>query len=109
MGSSDDRATLREQFLLMDKQNRGTITHRDLRAIFEENFEIDSAEIEHLFKSLDADCDKELEYSEFLSAALVGRVKVHEDMLRKTFGKFDLDGSGIISKEELKGILGDSF
>merc|ERR1712061_174366 len=80
-----------------------------MKKVLEENFHVDSHEAEALFKSLDTDNDNEIAYSEFLAAALQGRVKVHEDLLRKTFHRFDADQTGRISADELKSILGDHF
>merc|ERR1712232_1276749 len=51
----------------------------------------------------------EIQYSEFLAAALLGHVKVHEGVLRKTFARFDSDGNGYIDAEELEEVLGSSF
>merc|ERR1712061_580501 len=48
-------------------------------------------------------------YSEFLAAALQSRVKVHEDVMRKTFERFDEDGSGEITAKDLKIVLGEEF
>lgn len=107
--SAEDRTELRKQFLLMDKENRGTITHQELRDVLVDGFHVDSAEAERLFSSIDADHDDEIEYSEFLAAALQSRVKVHEGVLRKTFARFDRDESGCITAENLRSVLGDSF
>lgn len=107
--STEDRAELRSQFLLMDKDNKGTITPEDLQTIMKENFQIDAAEARFLFESMDTDQNDEIEYSEFLAAALVGHVKVHEDVLRQTFCRFDSDGNGKIDYDELHALLGDSF
>jgi len=107
--SNEDRRHLSEQFLLMDKNNRGTITHQELRTVLEENFHVDSAEAQALFSSLDTDNDDEIEYSEFLAAALIGRVQVHEDLLRRTFARFDTNETGMITAGDLRFVLGDSF
>mmetsp|Transcript_13779 Transcript_13779/g.30706 ORF Transcript_13779/g.30706 Transcript_13779/m.30706 type:complete len:447 (+) Transcript_13779:1-1341(+) len=107
--NSEDRIQLREQFLLMDRDKKGTITHTQMKLLLEENFHIDSAEAETLFKSLDTDNDDVIAYSEFLAAALQGRVKVHEDVLRKTFSRFDRDDRGVISADDLRDVLGESF
>jgi len=107
--STEEQEELREQFLLMDTQKRGSITLKELKAILEENFHISSAEAERLFNSLDADNSEEIEYTEFLAAALLGRVKAHEDVLRRTFKRFDQDESGRISVDEFRSLLGDTF
>lgn len=81
-----------------------------------------------MFSSLDTDNDDSIEYSEsgalgpsrvvppwgrgavrFLAAALIGRVQVHEDLLRKTFGRFDTSESGTITCENLRCVLGEHF
>jgi len=93
----------------MDTENKGTITHTQMKKVLEENFRVDNYEAEALFKSLDTDNDNEIAYSEFLAAALQGRVKVHENLLRKTFAKFDVDDCGRISAADLRSVLGDDF
>jgi len=100
---------LHEQFLAMDRQKRGTITMLEMKSVLEENFHVDGAEAEALFSCLDTDNDDEIEYSEFLAAALIGRVQVHEDLLRKTFGRFDKSESGTITAENLRCVLGEHF
>jgi len=81
----------------------------EMKSVLEENFHVDGAEAEALFSCLDTDNDDEIEYSEFLAAALIGRVQVHEDLLRKTFGRFDKSESGSITAENLRCVLGEHF
>eukprot|EP00435_Cladocopium_sp_Y103_P018694 s3480_g4.t1 len=107
--SNEDRNMLHEQFLAMDRQKRGTITMLEMKSVLEETFHVDGAEAEALFSCLDTDNDDEIEYSEFLAAALIGRVQVHEDLLRKTFGRFDKSESGSITAENLRCVLGEHF
>mmetsp|Transcript_81917 Transcript_81917/g.258446 ORF Transcript_81917/g.258446 Transcript_81917/m.258446 type:complete len:601 (-) Transcript_81917:78-1880(-) len=107
--SAEDLAELREQFLLLDTQKRGTITHRELKQILEERFCIGCNEAQALFQSLDTDNNQEIEYTEFLAAALMGRIKAHEDVLRKTFSRLDCNQTGLISTQDLRSILGDAF
>jgi len=107
--SNTDRNMLREQFLALDREKRGTITHTELKQVLEESFDVDSAEVEVLFSCLDTDHDDEIEYSEFLAAALLGRVQVHEDLLRKTFSRFDTHETGMITAEDLRSVLGEHF
>jgi len=107
--TSDDRAELRDQFLVIDTQHNGTITHREIMRVLVENFHIDSEEAEHLFNSLDTDNDDEIAYSEFLAATIEDRIRLHEDVLRKTFSRFDSTQSGSITVDDLRCVLGDSF
>merc|ERR1719382_404542 len=104
--SGEERQELRQLFLTIDTENRGTITHSELKSILEDNFNISRREAESLFKTLDTDNDNVIAYSEFLAAAMQGRVKVHEDLLRRTFCRFDRDDCGLISADDLRGVLG---
>jgi len=107
--SSEDRAELRQQFLALDTENRGTITHQQMKQVLEESFHVDCNEAETLFHSLDTNHDNEIDYSEFLAAALQARVKVHEPALRRTFQRFDRDETGRITAADLRQVLGAAF
>jgi len=107
--TTEEQAELREQFLLLDTRKSGSIKLGDLKAALKENFHVDGCEAEYLLSMLDSDNSEEIEYSEFLAAALVGRVNAHEGLLRRTFSRFDRDSSGLISAAELREVLGDSF
>jgi len=107
--SAEDRVELREQFLALDKEQKGTITHNQLKQVLETTFHVDCNEAEELFRSLDYNNDNEINYSEFLAAALQGRVKVHEDILRRTFHRFDIEECGLISADDLRKVLGNHF
>ncbi|CAJ1420279.1 unnamed protein product [Effrenium voratum] len=107
--SAEDRAQLRNEFLSFDTQKTGTITHLQMKEILEKYYHIDSAEAEAVFASMDTDHDDVIAYSEFLAAAMQGRIKVYEDVLRRTFRKFDTDGCGRITAADLRLVLGDHF
>mmetsp|Transcript_28970 Transcript_28970/g.83083 ORF Transcript_28970/g.83083 Transcript_28970/m.83083 type:complete len:555 (-) Transcript_28970:107-1771(-) len=105
--STGDLAELSEQFLLFDQDCGGTISLQELKDALGKFVGIESAEAEEIFGCLDADRNEEVEYSEFLAALLPGVVKVCEDSLRRAFRRFDADGDGHISCEELGCALGD--
>jgi len=107
--NAEDRAQLRNEFLAFDTENTGTITHIQMKEILEKYYHIDTLEAEAMFNSMDTDHDDVIAYSEFLAAAMQGRIKVHEDVLRRTFRKFDVDNCGRITAEDLTGILGEHF
>lgn len=107
--STEDRQELHKQFIAIDTNNSGTVSMQELKEVLLDNFNIDEEEAEDLFKRLDTDNNDEIEYTEFLAAALLGHVKVHAGVLRKTFSRFDRDGDGKIDKQELKMVLGDTF
>lgn len=105
----EDRLHMRDQFLRIDTGNTGMITVKEMKTLLMENFHVDGEEAEALFAQLDTDNDKQIAYSEFLAAGLQGRMKIHEEVLRKTFSRFDRESCGKITAEDLKGVLGESF
>lgn len=107
--SAEDHDDVREMFLAMDKDKKGTISHSQMKEIFQETFHIDSERAEGLFQSLDADNDGEIAYTEFLSAVMQDRIRQHEDVLRKVFAKFDPDNCGYITVDDLRYVIGDEF
>jgi len=107
--SRDERMELRDAFQALDTDNSGTITFRELKYILEDQMDLDADEAKALFDCMDTDCDAEVAYSEFLAAALEGRIHLHEELLHSTFSRFDADHTGVITAENLKTMLGDSF
>lgn len=105
----EDQQELRLQFQMVDTDNSGTITQHELANVLQANFNIDSAEAEALFKSLDTKGSTEIGYAEFLAAAMKKRVMMHEDVLHATFERFDVDSTGTITQSSLRALLGDSF
>ncbi|KAF4727669.1 hypothetical protein FOZ63_018848, partial [Perkinsus olseni] len=57
---------------------------------------------------MDDEDDFEVEYSQFLAAAVHMRSEMFRDRMREIFGRFDIDGNGTISEDELKTILSHS-
>lgn len=107
--STEQRSELQRQFLAIDTNNSGTLSLQELKDVLLSHCNVEESEAEHLFRSLDADNDHEIEYTEFMAAALFGHVKVHADILQKTFSCFDRNGDGQIDKAELKRVLSDKF
>jgi calcium-dependent protein kinase len=107
--SREDRQDLRRRFLELDVERKGTISLSQFKSVLEQNFHIGSVEAEKLFASLDINHDNELCYSEFLAATLQDRIRMHEDVLRKTFSRFDRNEKGVITVENLRTLLGDTF
>merc|ERR1740117_329976 len=62
-----------------------------------------------VFDAMDNSHDEEIHYSEFLAAMCSSRIALHDELLQATFRRFDRDGSGYISLDNLREVLGDSF
>ena len=50
-----------------------------------------------------------IKYSEFLAACLQEHLYLHEDRVVDAFNKLDIDHSGVISRENIKNVLGDEL
>ena len=63
-------------------------------------------EIERMFRSVDSDNSGFIDYSEFVVAAMNEKQLTSNDKLQAAFNMFDKDGSGVISSDEIKDVLG---
>jgi calcium-dependent protein kinase len=108
--TNEQRTKLREAFLAMDKNNTGTITLGEFKAVLEgQKFGMDDAEVVTIFEAVDASHTEEIAYTEFLAAMVSSRIALHDDLLKATFRRFDRDGTGFIEAADLKELLGESF
>merc|ERR1712190_582150 len=103
--SNEDRAKVRSSFIQIDKNQSGTITMFELKTVLAKQFDVTDEEMRKIFDALDAGNSDEINYTEFLAAMVSSRISMHDDLLRKTFQRFDTDNSGFISKENLKQVL----
>lgn len=63
-------------------------------------------EVDRIFKLVDVDNSGEIDFSEFVTATVNRGNLLQEEKLRAAFNVFDKDGSGAISTEEIKEVLG---
>ena len=59
-----------------------------------------------MFRSVDSDNSGFIDYSEFVVAAMNEKQLTSNDKLQAAFKMFDKDGSGVISADEIKEVLG---
>lgn len=107
--SSEERQQLKRDFVAIDKNMHGTITLGELKAVLVSKFTIKDEEIRMIFEAMDTNKDEEIHYSDFLAAMVNSRIVLHENLLRSTFRKFDIDNSGYITVENLREVLGDEY
>lgn len=83
------------------KGEDGMITIDQLKESFNK-MELNQVSAETLFKSMDQDGDGKIDFNEFITAAVEQFSYFREEELLETFKMIDLDGSGKLSKQEIK-------
>ena len=106
----EEITNLEKIFLEIDTDKDGTLSFDEVKNCFlklnkEKNLKITSKEIEEIFKSIDTNNSKRIEYTEFISAMMEESTYCKEERLVDMFRLLDKDGSGKISKNEIKNVL----
>lgn len=107
--TSRDVAEMGEQFKSMDKDSTGTITMNDLASAIQGRLDMTGSEIEAVFRRIDQTGDQHIHYSEFLASTLQAQIFRDSTLAREAFQKFDVDGTGQITVDNLRQVLGDSY
>jgi calcium-dependent protein kinase len=63
-------------------------------------------DLDQMFKAVDTDKSGHIDYSEFVVATMNAKSLTTNEKLRAAFNMFDKDGSGVISSDEIKEVLG---
>ena len=107
--SAPKLAKLREAFLEIDTDATGYIRLDELRKALSEKGGLSVPEADTIFREMDQDKKDMISYSEFLAATLSKRFYMREERIRAAFEKLDRDGTGYISRDNLRDMLGDDF
>jgi calcium-dependent protein kinase len=107
--NNEERKTVRDCFLAMDKDRTGVITLSEFKQVVAEKFEFSDDQALAAFSALDSNHDEVINYSDFLAAMCSTRIAIHDDLLKKTFMRFDVDNSGYITASNLREVLGDKY
>jgi len=103
---------LQQQFEAIDKDKTGTISSEELKSALEQSmWKVSEAELDEILKGIDLAGEGEINYLEFVAAA----VNLHqlqsehspefERLARHAFEKFDLDKAGYFTASNLKQAL----
>ena len=97
-------------YIKIDKNNDGLIKQAEffdgLQSLFEEQGHyVDSELLEDLFRIIDADASGDIEYEEFVRAAIDKTKFLDDKILQFAFDYFDKDKSGKITLEEVKEVF----
>lgn len=63
-------------------------------------------EVDRIFALVDVDNSGEIDFSEFVTATVDKQRLLQEEKLKTAFSFYDADGSGSISTDEIKEVLG---
>jgi len=102
-------ADLEQQFHIIDRESRGTINAEDLVWALTTKLQMGKDDARKVFDALDQIGDTEINFSEFIAASLPSRFRAREDLVNEVFRRFDVDGTGLISAENLREVLGDEY
>lgn len=104
----EDTKLLTQTFSALDVNGDGKLSREELLTGYSELMgpQQAEAEVERIMREVDVDSNGFIEYSEFVMATMNRENLLSKENLDNAFCMFDSDGSGTISAEELKKILG---
>ena len=106
--SKDEKKDLEKIFRSMDKDGNGTLDREEVLQGYEEHFgvQITEEQVDAMFKAVDLDGNNCIYYTEFVMATMNEKDLISNEKLKAAFRLFDKDGSGTISPEEIRKVLG---
>lgn len=109
LSTKEETEEMERIFAQMDKNNDGMLSKEEIKDGYEEHFgmAIDDDEIDKMFAAIDTDGNGTIDYSEFLMATMNEQQLLSKERLKGAFKMFDKDGSGTISKDEIREVLGN--
>jgi calcium-dependent protein kinase len=101
----EELAGLRRLFRALDENHDGILSASEIKAGMEKYKASIPGDLDEIIAAMDTDKSGNIDYTEFLAAALHQAHYHDEDNLRAAFQKFDLNGDGKISKAELAALI----
>ncbi len=103
-----EKENLAKIFKAIDKNGDGKLSKEEIFEGYDLFFgkTMEKKDIEQMFESVDTDGSGFIDYSEFVIAAMNEKNLLSNEKLHAAFKMFDKDGSGTISSDEIKEILG---
>lgn len=97
---------LRAKFMALDKQGDGLLSCEELiEGMRHVGYEMSQVELEQIMAALDGSGNKCIGYKEFISALIERRVKFDRQQLFECFKKFDKQGIGRITYQDVKSVM----
>ena len=103
-----EKETLHRIFSMIDKNNDGRLTYEELKEGFSRVFgeSLTDFEFEKILSVIDQDEDGFIGYEEFLRVSMNQKLILSEENLKMAFLRFDDNGDGALSVDEIKKVLG---
>lgn len=105
--STSSLAHLRDAFLTVDSGGTGSVTLGEFTQVLKEAG-IGREEASAIFQSIAPARSTTISYSEFLAATLNKRA-LRDATIRAAFSRLDVDGSGVITRDNLHVVMGDDW
>jgi len=103
--SDKDVSELKQTFALLDKNNDGTLTYKEIFDGFKQHKIAMSEDLEATINALDTDGSGTIDYTEFIAAGMTTKQYMKKEVIWSAFRTFDSDGDGKITKDELRQVL----
>ena len=102
----NEMQVLRDDFLKIDKDRSGTVSLAELKKSFEHMGREIPGNVEEIFQHVDVDQSEEINYNEFIAAAMCKRVTIDEEKLILAFEAMDTTNSGYLTREAIENGVG---
>jgi calcium-dependent protein kinase len=106
--SKSEKDNLAKVFREFDKNGDGKLSMDEIKDGYLNHYGkvMSDDDVERMFAAVDTDNSGFIDYSEFVVAAMNEKNLVTNERLAAAFKMFDKDGSGIISSDEIREVLG---
>lgn len=108
MLSKQKKEELAKVFKAFDKNGDGKLSMEEVKQGYLDHYGkiISDEEVEQMFNAVDSDKSGFIDYTEFIVATVNSDEFNSNEFLQAAFKLFDKDGSGSISADEIKAVLG---